>query len=93
MAMLGQSWFEIIRKEVGIGWRGDAEKVQFNSLAAEFGAEVNDLKSSGAYQRYTSCFFYPQARNWFPLFAASNAVLLNRTIGRSWDELAICASH
>jgi len=33
MGIYHQSWFEIVWKEVGIGWRGDAEKVQSNSFA------------------------------------------------------------
>jgi len=48
------SVLDIVWKDFGIGWRANAKKMQFNSFATKLGAEVNDLKSSVAFQRYTS---------------------------------------
>ena len=94
MAILQQlgSTLEVVWKKFAIVRRSDAEKVQLDSFTPHFRAIVNDLKSSATFERHAGRF-HNKAWNWFPFFAVSNAMLLNGTIGRSWNKLAVCAAH
>jgi len=73
-------------EQLSVGRIGDTVEMNVDSLFPEFRAHVNDLNSSAALDWHASGYFDSEPRNCNPAVSMLNAIRLDRSVERSWQQ-------